>query len=220
MPRTLAPWERVERSIQTRYRKEIWTPFTTAVKEYRLLPAGCRVAVPVRGEQRFALLAVLLRMLERYSSIPITVRFFRADDSGAAERLGLPLTEAADCDRLAGPECFSDATETLFGSLLEEDVLRGVPPAERQGERLLVRPLLLIPRDRIAAWDRSNGLALDPPPVRQRTRALLDELKRRHPNAEISIYRSAQNVWPDTFPGWRKDGKAVPFSDIYDRKGN
>ena len=114
MPRTLAPWERVERSIQTRYRKEIWTPFTTAVKEYRLLPAGCRVAVPVRGEQRFALLAVLLRMLQRYSSVPITVRFFRADDGDAAERLGLPLTEAADCDRLAGPECFSISGATAL----------------------------------------------------------------------------------------------------------
>ena len=38
-------WQLVERSIQKRFRKKLWTPFITAVKRYELIQAGDRIAV-------------------------------------------------------------------------------------------------------------------------------------------------------------------------------
>ena len=37
----------IERSIITKFRKEIWRPFTKAVREYQLIQEGDRFAVSI-----------------------------------------------------------------------------------------------------------------------------------------------------------------------------
>ena len=102
MPRNLSPTQLIERSIQKKYRKELWTPFILAVKRYALIQAGDRVAVCVSGGKDSMLLAKLMQLLHRYSDVPFEVRFLAMDPGYAPEnrrrieenarRLDIPLT--------------------------------------------------------------------------------------------------------------------------------
>ncbi|MBQ3424924.1 MAG: tRNA 2-thiocytidine biosynthesis protein TtcA [Clostridia bacterium] len=101
MPRTLTPLELIERSLQKKYRKALWTPFILAVKRYALIRAGDRVAVCVSGGKDSMLLAMLMRQLERYGDVPFQAVYLAMDpgfnppdrrqleENGA--RLGIPL---------------------------------------------------------------------------------------------------------------------------------
>ena len=68
--RNLDPCQLIERSIQKKYRKELWTPFVTAVKRYQLIQAGDRIAVCISGGKDSMLLAKLMQQLQRYSDVP------------------------------------------------------------------------------------------------------------------------------------------------------
>jgi tRNA(Ile)-lysidine synthase TilS/MesJ len=85
MPRELTPTQLIERSIQKKYRKELWTPFILAVKRYALIQAGDRVAVCVSGGKDSMLLAKLMQLLHRYSDVPFEVRFLAMDPGYAPE---------------------------------------------------------------------------------------------------------------------------------------
>ena len=49
----------IERSIIKKYRKQIWNPFITAVKRYRLIQEGDRIAVCISGGKDSFLMAKL-----------------------------------------------------------------------------------------------------------------------------------------------------------------
>ena len=50
MPRTLEPYQMIERSIIKKYRDELWKPFVYAVKKYELIQAGDKIAVHLRRQ--------------------------------------------------------------------------------------------------------------------------------------------------------------------------
>ena len=79
MPRELTRTQLIERSIQKKYRKELWTPFILAVKRYELIQAGDRIAVCVSGGKDSMLLAKLMQLLARVSDVPFQVRFLVMD---------------------------------------------------------------------------------------------------------------------------------------------
>ena len=101
MPRELTPTQLIERSIQKKYRKELWTPFILAVKRYALIQSGDRVAVCVSGGKDSMLLAKLMQLLQRFSDVPFEVRFLAMDPGYApanrrrieenARLMGIPL---------------------------------------------------------------------------------------------------------------------------------
>ena len=79
MSRELTPCQLIERSIQKKYRKELWTPFIAAVKRYELIRAGDRIAVCVSGGKDSMLLAKLMQLLRRYSEVPFEAEFLVMD---------------------------------------------------------------------------------------------------------------------------------------------
>ncbi len=79
MGRTLEPWELVERSIIKKYRKELWTPFTQALKRYQLIQAGDRVAVCISGGKDSMLMAKLIQELRRHSDVPFEAVYLVMD---------------------------------------------------------------------------------------------------------------------------------------------
>ena len=101
MSRELTPTQLIERSIQKKYRKELWTPFILAVKRYALIREGDRVAVCVSGGKDSMLLAKLMQLLQRFSDVPFEVKFLAMDPGYApanrrrieenARLLGIPL---------------------------------------------------------------------------------------------------------------------------------
>ena len=85
MKRALSDVQMIERSIQKKYRKELWTPFVAAVKRYELIRAGDRVAVCVSGGKDSMLMAVLMRLLQRYSDVPFEARYLVMDPGYSPE---------------------------------------------------------------------------------------------------------------------------------------
>ena len=75
MSRTLTPCQLIERSINKRFRKELWTPFMQAVRTYCLISAGDRIAVCISGGKDSMLLAKLMQELSRHTTIPFELRF-------------------------------------------------------------------------------------------------------------------------------------------------
>lgn len=79
MAKELEKYQRIERSIITTYRKTIWSPFVLAVKKYRLIEAGDKIAVCISGGKDSMLLAKLMQELQRHSEIPFELVFLVMD---------------------------------------------------------------------------------------------------------------------------------------------
>lgn len=102
MPRTLTACQKIERSIITKYRKELWTPFMTAVKRYELIAPGDKIAVCISGGKDSMLMAKLMQQLHRHSEVPFDVVYLVMDPGynainrrkieSNAQLLELPIT--------------------------------------------------------------------------------------------------------------------------------
>ena len=78
-------YRQIERSIITTYRKQLWSPFVLAVKKYRLIEAGDRIAVCISGGKDSMLMAKLMQELHRHSEIPFEPVFLVMDPGYNAE---------------------------------------------------------------------------------------------------------------------------------------
>ena len=102
MPRTLTACQKIERSIITKYRKELWTPFMTAVKRYELIAPGDKIAVCISGGKDSMLMAKLMQQLHRHSAVPFEAVYLVMDPGynainrrkieSNAQLLELPIT--------------------------------------------------------------------------------------------------------------------------------
>jgi tRNA(Ile)-lysidine synthase TilS/MesJ len=102
MPKELAEYQKIERSIITTYRRELWSPFVLAVKKYQLIQAGDKIAVCISGGKDSMLLAKLMQQLHRHSEIPFDLVFLVMDPGyneanrkrieENAARLNVPIT--------------------------------------------------------------------------------------------------------------------------------
>lgn len=79
MPKQLETYQKIERSIITTYRKTLWSPFVLAVKKYKLIEAGDKIAVCISGGKDSMLLAKLMQELHRHSEIPFELVFLVMD---------------------------------------------------------------------------------------------------------------------------------------------
>ena len=75
----LTPAQRVERSIQKKYRDELWGPFIAGIKEYQLIQPGDRVCVCISGGKDSMLLAKLMQELQRHGKFPFELVFLVMD---------------------------------------------------------------------------------------------------------------------------------------------
>ena len=79
MARELTFHEQAERSLTTTYRKRIWTPFMKALRDYELIQPQDRIAVCISGGKDSMLLAVLMRLLSRFTAVPFTAEYLVMD---------------------------------------------------------------------------------------------------------------------------------------------
>ncbi len=85
MAKELERYRQIERSIITTYRKQLWSPFVLAVKKYRLIGAGDKIAVCISGGKDSMLLAKLMQELHRHSEVPFELVFLSMDPGYNAE---------------------------------------------------------------------------------------------------------------------------------------
>ena len=79
MGRQLERYELIERSIIKKFRKVIWNPFIIAIKKYRLVNSGDKIAVCISGGKDSMLMAKLLQELKKYSEVPFELEFVVMD---------------------------------------------------------------------------------------------------------------------------------------------
>ena len=80
--------DKVERSLQKKFRKDIWSRFTKAVKVYELVKEGDCIAVCISGGKDSMLMAKLFQHLQRISEIPFEVKYLVMDPGySAANRM-------------------------------------------------------------------------------------------------------------------------------------
>ena len=102
MKRELTQAQKIERSIIKKFRKELWTPFVKAVKQYELIKEGDKIAVCISGGKDSMLLAKLLQQLQRFSDVPFELVYLVMDPGyneenmaqveRSAKLLNIPIT--------------------------------------------------------------------------------------------------------------------------------
>ena len=79
MSRTLESYQLIERSIIKKFRKQLWNPFTAAVKRYELIQEGDRIAVCISGGKDSMLMAKLMQELQKHSDVPFELTYLVMD---------------------------------------------------------------------------------------------------------------------------------------------
>lgn len=69
----------IERSIVKTYRKELWTKFIRAVKDYNLVEEGDKIAIAISGGKDSLLLAKLMQELKKHGKVNFELEFIAMD---------------------------------------------------------------------------------------------------------------------------------------------
>lgn len=77
--------QKAEKSISKKFRSKLWSPFVSAIKTYRLIRPGDKIAVCISGGKDSMLLAKLMQMLHRYTEVPFDVEYLVMDPGYSAK---------------------------------------------------------------------------------------------------------------------------------------
>lgn len=77
----------IEKSIQKKYRKEIFSKFVRAVKEFNLIEEGDRIAICISGGKDSFLLAKCMQELKKHNKIYFELRFIVMNPGYTEEKL-------------------------------------------------------------------------------------------------------------------------------------
>lgn len=75
----LKPLNEIERSLITKYRKDIWSKFIKAIKDYKLVEDGDKVAVAMSGGKDSLIMAKLFQEMQKHGPIKIDLEFIVMD---------------------------------------------------------------------------------------------------------------------------------------------
>lgn len=75
----LKPLDEIERNIITKYRKALWSKFMKAIKDYKLVEDGDKVAVAMSGGKDSLLMAKLFQELQKHGPIKVELEFIVMD---------------------------------------------------------------------------------------------------------------------------------------------
>lgn len=79
MVHTLDKAKEVERSINKKFHKGIWSRFTAAINDYDLIQEGDKIAVCISGGKDSMLMAKLFQELKRHNKFPFDVEYIVMD---------------------------------------------------------------------------------------------------------------------------------------------
>ena len=96
MARNMEYHQKVEQSLLKKYRKELWTPFITAVNRYELIQPGDKIAVCISGGKDSMCMAKLMQEVQRHGKVPFEAEFLVMDPGyNAANRRKIEENAAA-----------------------------------------------------------------------------------------------------------------------------
>ena len=226
--------ERAERSLITMYRKELWSRFVRAVREYELIEEGDSVAVCLSGGKDSMLLAKCMQELQRHGETVeknpcyLCARMRRGYLYEEAKKLG--------CNKIALGHHFDDAIETILMGVLYSGQMQGMPPKLHSTSHpgmQLIRPLYHVHERDIERWRDHCGLRFlacacrftercethEEDSKRREVKRLIAKLKENNQNVDISIFRSAYNVRVDTLIEYESCGVRHGFCERFRERG-
>ena len=71
--------EEIERSLVKKYRKPIWSKFIKAIKEYKLVEEGDKIAVAISGGKDSLLMAKMFQELQKHGQVKFDLVFLAMD---------------------------------------------------------------------------------------------------------------------------------------------
>lgn len=98
MQAEMTPGDAIQHALTTRYRKTIWRPFLSAMRQYRMTKPGDHIAVCISGGKDSFLMAMCLKLLQRHSKIPFALSYLTMDPGFAPEKLSALKETAARLD--------------------------------------------------------------------------------------------------------------------------
>lgn len=72
-------YQEIEHSIITKYRKSIWRNFMKAIRDYRLIEEGDKIAVCISGGKDSMLLAKCMQELQKHGKVAFELVFLVMD---------------------------------------------------------------------------------------------------------------------------------------------
>ena len=88
----------VEKSIIKKYRKEIWSKFIKAVKEYNLISENDKIMVCISGGKDSFLLAKCIQELKRHGKVNFDVKYVVMNPGYKEENVNLILSNASNLE--------------------------------------------------------------------------------------------------------------------------
>jgi len=73
------PLEEIERSLIKKYRKSVWSKFIKAIREYKLVEEGDKIAVGISGGKDSIIMAKLFQELKRHGQVNFELEFIAMD---------------------------------------------------------------------------------------------------------------------------------------------
>ena len=73
------PLKDIERSLTTRYKKKIWSKFIKAIKEFKLVEEGDKIAVAISGGKDSLIMAKLFQELKRHGQVNFELEYIAMD---------------------------------------------------------------------------------------------------------------------------------------------
>ena len=272
-------YQEIERSIIKKYRKEIWSRFTKAVKDYELINENDKIMVCISGGKDSFLLAKCIQELERHGKVKFEAHYVVMDPGyndynrqyiiDNAKLLNIPIeifnTDIFDvvstvdskspcylcakmrrvhlynkakelgCNKIALGHHFDDVIETTLLSMFYGSEVKTMLPKlhSTNFEGLeLIRPLYMVKEADIIAWKEYHDLQFiqcacrftenctmcdngGGGSKRQEIKMLIKKLRTIHPNVDISIFRSVENVNLDTIISYHRGKDVHHFLDTY-----
>ena len=227
MGRELALYEKAERSIIKKYRREIWNPFIIALKEYRLINKGDKIAVCISGGKDSMLMAKLIQQLQKYSEVPFEAEYLvmnpgynssnMAKIEHNADILNIPIkvfeTNIFDvADKAAKNPCYLCA-RMRRGWLYKKAGELGCNKIS------LGHHLNDVIETTLISMFYGSQLQSMPPMLhstkRKEIKELIRRLKKTNPNIEKSLFNSIHSVCLDTFPAYKSDGEEHSFLEKF-----
>ncbi len=118
MAREFTRTERIERSLNKRFKRTLWAPFVKAVYEYELISPGDRIAVCISGGKDSMCMAKLFQQFHRLNEIPFELKFIVLDPGYREENMEQIRSnlEILDIPAEIVPARIFDYVDTLKGN--------------------------------------------------------------------------------------------------------
>ena len=244
MPRTLSPAARIERSILSDFRKPLWRPFVSGIKQYKMIAPGDHIAVCISGGKDSMLLAKMMQLLQRHTDIPFETEFLVMDPGYNAENrqriidnaalMEIPIrifdssifetTKIAErnpcylCARMRRGFLYDRAQEMGCNKIALGHHFNDVVETTVMGMFYGAQLQAMLPKLHSRNFP---GMELIRPMYciheeRAEIKQLLKTLRETNPDVEKNVFSAIHAVSLDTMPGWKIGEKEYSFLDDYD----